>query len=223
MFRYEDIKELEELFKERKPLNFQGLVDHVGSDMKVNNLSGGDDGYILRRHKGIREASVLIPIIEREGGYFIILTKRGNHLSDHPGQVSFPGGSREDGDLDDVETALRETWEEIGISSKFIDVIGSLEPYHTITGFRVTPIVGIVSPDFTLKVDVNEVAEVFEIPLIHILNKENHEKHSRELQGQTRRFFAMPYNDHYIWGATAAILVNLSYSLLNHIELDRKE
>ncbi|MGY8985586.1 MAG: NUDIX hydrolase, partial [Sphingomonadales bacterium] len=110
-----------------------------------------------------------------------------------------------------------------GISSKFIDVIGSLEPYHTITGFRVTPIVGIVSPDFTLKVDVNEVAEVFEIPLIHILNKENHEKHSRELQGQTRRFFAMPYNDHYIWGATAAILVNLSYSLLNHIELDRKE
>lgn len=153
-------------------------------------------------------AAVLIPVVQRPTGLTVLLTQRTTHLNDHAGQVSFPGGRSEEGDRSAVDTALREAWEEVGIEPAQVEVLGSMPQYWTGTGFRVTPVIGILSPPLNLKLDDFEVAEVFEPPLGFLLDQANWRRDSIEYQGQTRHFWAMPWNDHYIWGATAAMLVN---------------
>lgn len=154
-------------------------------------------------------AAVLMPITYRPQGATVILTRRTDHLQNHPGQISFPGGRVEEGDESLVATALRETEEEIGLRSSHVELLGTLPDYFTGTGFRVTPVVGLVHPPFELTIDAFEVAEVFEVPLSHFLDPANHLRHSLEIEGRVRYFHAMPYKDYYIWGATAGMLMSL--------------
>jgi len=165
-----------------------------------------------------RPASVLIPIIERDEGLTMLLTKRSEDLPVHPGQVSFPGGRAESHDDGPVDTALRETEEEVGIHRRHIDVVGQLDLYSTRTGFEITPVVGLLTPPFDMRADPMEVQEIFEVPLAFFLDRENHERHSREWNNQIRSFYAMPYGDYYIWGATAGILVNFVDVLLPRVD-----
>jgi 8-oxo-dGTP pyrophosphatase MutT (NUDIX family) len=158
-------------------------------------------------------ASVLIALVPRESGLTLLLTQRTAHLTDHPGQISFPGGRAEAYDSGPVETALREAEEEIGLARRHVEVIGSLPEYITGTGYRVTPVVALVAPPFELNADPSEVAEVFEVPLAFLMDGQNHQRLSVELPGGRRRFYAMPYDRFYIWGATAGMLRNLFHFL----------
>jgi 8-oxo-dGTP pyrophosphatase MutT (NUDIX family) len=158
--------------------------------------------------QSLKAAAVLVPIIEREEPT-VLLTKRTDHLHHHAGQVSFPGGRVEPEDVDLVATALRETEEEIGLAREFVDIAGYLDDYQTGTGFHITPVVGFVRPGFELDLDDFEVAEAFEVPLSFLFDPANHHRHARVWQGKERRYYAMPYGDHYIWGATAGMLINL--------------
>ena len=160
-------------------------------------------------------ASVLIPLVLREQGLALLLTQRTAHLTDHAGQISFPGGRAEAYDASAIDTALRETEEEIGLDRRHIDIIGTLPDYVTGTGYRVTPVVGLVTPPFVLTPDANEVAEVFEVPLAFLMDAANHRRLSFELpEGAGRRsFYAMPYERFFIWGATAGMLRNLFHFL----------
>lgn len=157
----------------------------------------------------LHAASVLVPIVAREDAPTILFTQRTAHLKNHSGQISFPGGRAEAHDESAERTALRETWEEVGLPAGRIEVLGRLSDYHTRTGYRITPVVGIVKPPFDLNPDPNEVAEVFEVPLAFLLDGRNHQRHSREFEGEQRYFFAIAFQHRYIWGATAGMLVNL--------------
>ena len=159
--------------------------------------------------EGLREASVLVPIVARQDQPTVLFTQRTAHLKSQSGQISFPGGRTEADDEGPEGTALRETWEEVGLPPGRVELLGRLSEYHTRTGYRITPVVGIVQPPFDLKPDANEVAEVFEVPLAFLLDERNHQRHTREHEGQQRAYFAIPYRERYIWGATAGMLVNL--------------
>ena len=163
--------------------------------------------------QGLTPAAVLVPVIERPEGLTVLLTQRTAHLSDHAGQVSFPGGRCELTDATPVFTALRETKEEIGLDPTLVEVLGLLPEYRIVTGFSVTPVVGLVRPPFELHPDSSEVAEVFETPLAFLLDPANHQRHSMEIAGIVRHYYAMPYEGYFIWGATAGMLVSL-YRLL---------
>jgi 8-oxo-dGTP pyrophosphatase MutT (NUDIX family) len=158
----------------------------------------------------LRHAAVLVPIVPRSGGPRVILTRRNERMRTHAGQISFPGGRLEPDDLSPLETALRETWEEIGLPASSVDPVGYLDPYATITGFRVSPVVGIVRPGFTLKLDSNEVDEAFEVPLEFLLDPANCETRSREFRGRIRHYQVYAWHGRDIWGATASMLQNLS-------------
>lgn len=158
----------------------------------------------------VRPAAVLVPIVERPGGMTILLTQRTDHLNDHAGQVSFPGGRVEPEDPSIEAAALREAEEEVGLPPDRVDIVGQLDIYVTRTGYEVTPVVGIVTPPFPVRPDPFEVAEVFEVPLSFIVDPANHEKDSRLHKGIKRQFYVLPYENWYIWGATAGMLVNLS-------------
>lgn len=151
-------------------------------------------------------AAVLFPIVLRELAPTVLLTQRTAHLRDHPGQVSFPGGRVEADDAGPAETALRETEEEIGLSRRHIEVVGYLPDYFTGTGFRVTPVVAWVRPPFSLQPDAIEVADVFEVPLDFLLDQDNHQRMAIHVAGLRRAFFTMPYQDRFIWGATAGMI-----------------
>ena len=157
----------------------------------------------------LRPAAVLVPLVEHANGLTVLLTQRTDHLNHHAGQVSFPGGRVEADDRGPVDTALRETEEEIGLRRDQVEIAGYLDGYETGTGFHITPVVGFVRPGFTLKLDAFEVAEAFEVPLEFVFDPANHQRHRRMHNGRERRYFAMPYGDFYIWGATAAMLMNL--------------
>ncbi|MDX9944096.1 MAG: CoA pyrophosphatase [Azonexus sp.] len=159
-------------------------------------------------------AAVLFPIILREGGHTVLLTRRTAHLRDHAGQVSFPGGRVELEDASPLETALRETEEEIGLDRRHVEVLGYLPEYRTGTGFSVIPVVATVTPPFELRPDSFEVAEVFEVPLSFLLDQNNHQRHAVHLRGALRHYFAMPYGDYFIWGATAGMIRSLSERLV---------
>jgi len=162
----------------------------------------------------LRPAAVLVGLVERTDGLTVLLTRRTDHLEHHPGQISFPGGHIEDHDPDPVAAALRETEEEVGLPSSHIEIVGRLNTYVTRTGFEVTPVVAMIAPPFVLIPDPHEVAEVFEVPLSFLMNPHNHQRHERTLSGATRAFYAMPYQDYFIWGATAGMLMDL-YRTLN--------
>ncbi len=168
----------------------------------------GVDGLAVRDPE-TTPAAVLVPLVRREPGLTVLLTRRTAHLNNHAGQISFPGGRFEEGDADAVAAALRETEEEIGLSPERISILGRLEDYVTVTRFRVTPVVGLVTPPFELALDPFEVDEVFEVPLDFVLSPANHQRGFRVVGGVKRPFFAMPYGDYYIWGATAGMLINL--------------
>lgn len=160
-------------------------------------------------------ASVLLPLVQRPDGLYLLLTRRTDHLTSHAGQISFPGGRAEPEDASAIDTALRETEEEIGLARSHIDIIGLLPDYITSSGYRVTPVVGLVHPPFELTPDPNEVADVFEVPLSFLMDGMNHQRLSVELPGGAgrRQFYAMPYGAHFIWGATAGMLRNLFHFL----------
>lgn len=168
----------------------------------------GDQGVVARAASR-RPAAVLVPIVLRPEALTVLLTRRTAHLKDHSGQISFPGGRAEPADASPEGTALREAHEEIGLATERVEVLGRLSEYHTRTDFRVTPVVGLVSPPFDLRLDAHEVDEAFEVPLTFLLDPAHHQRHTREFQGRMVPYFAIPYRDYYIWGATAAMLVNL--------------
>ena len=162
----------------------------------------------------LRSASVLIPVIERDQGLTVLFTRRTEHLQAHAGQISFPGGGAEPGDASPVATALRETEEEIGLHPRHVEILGSLREHPTVTGYRITPIVGLVRPPFELRLDEFEVAGIFEVPLGFLLDPVNHRRDTMIRDGRHREFAAVPYGEHYIWGATAAMLLQF-YAFLS--------
>jgi 8-oxo-dGTP pyrophosphatase MutT (NUDIX family) len=166
------------------------------------------DGYRLPGRTGPpTPAAVLVPLVNREGGLSVLFTQRSADLVDHAGQISFPGGRVEPGDADAGAAALREAEEEVGLPRARVTLLGRLADYETVTGYRVTPVVGWVEPSFELKVDPVEVAAVFEVPLAFLLEPSNQQRHYRMVGEIRRDYYAIPYGDHYIWGATAAMLM----------------
>jgi 8-oxo-dGTP pyrophosphatase MutT (NUDIX family) len=160
-----------------------------------------------------KPAAVLVPVVPRGEGLHLLLTQRQPHLKRHAGQVAFPGGRVDETDADAVAAALRETAEETGITPDFVEPLGFLDTYLTSTNYRVVPVVAVVRPGFQLMPHAGEVADVFEVPLAFLMNPKHHERHSREFQGAERFFYAMPWQERYIWGATAGMIRNL-YRLL---------
>ncbi|HEX2891206.1 CoA pyrophosphatase [Vineibacter terrae] len=174
---------------------------YVGSDFALN---GAD-----RPPADLRPAAVLVPLVDRASGLTVLLTQRTADMPSHAGQIAFPGGGRRVGDPDLIATALRETEEEIGVGRNLVDIVGLMDNYVTGSGFLITPVVGFVQPRFELKPDPREVADVFEVPLDFFLDPANHHIHSRTWQGRERRYYAMPYGERYVWGATAGMIKNL--------------
>ena len=168
----------------------------------------GDDGT-GGREAASTAASVLIPLISHPQGLTVLFTQRTTHLRSHSGQVSFPGGRAEPGDASAEFTALRETEEEIGLSPSAVEVLGRLPDYRTRTGYRVTPVVGLLTPPVAFRPDPNEVAEIFEVPLLFLLDERNRQRRTREFQGQQVGYYVFEYGEKVIWGATAGMLVNL--------------
>ena len=159
-----------------------------------------------------RPAAVLVPIIERDE-VTVLLTQRPGTMRSHAGQISFPGGKIEPDDADAVAAALREAQEEIGLDRQFVEPLGFLDGYRTGTGFNVIPVVALVRPDFQLTLDPNEVSDAFEVPLRFLMDEANHHKHARPWRGRDRHYYAMPYGERYIWGATAGMIKNLHQRL----------
>lgn len=162
-----------------------------------------------------KPAAVLVPLINRSDGLTLMLTQRTAHLHDHAGQISFPGGRVDEGDLSRSHTALREAQEETGLMPDLVQLIGQLPEWDIPTGFRVTPVVGWIEPPLSLSPDPFEVAEVFEVPLDFLLNSDNHRRHSDVINGRQRHFYAMPYEGRNIWGATAG-MIHMLYRILKH-------
>lgn len=155
-------------------------------------------------------AAVLIGLVAYPEGPHVILTRRTDHLRDHAGQVSLPGGRIESFDMSPEAAALRETFEEIGLAPQRVEILGTLPPYDTISGFRMHPVVGWIEPPVVFTLDPFEVADVFEVPLKFLIDSANHQRDSLVVEGRTRSFYVLPYPDRHIWGATAGILVNFA-------------
>ena len=180
---------------------------------RVEPVTAGD-GHLWRSDREIRPAAVLVPVVKRETELTVLFTRRTAHLNDHAGQISFPGGRAEPADAGAAETAMRETEEEIGLAAGRVEVLGQLPQYVTVTGYRVTPVVGLVTPPLDLRPDDFEVAEVFEAPLAFLLDAANHQRNIVLHEGRERRYYAIPYGRYYIWGATAGMLMNLHAFLI---------
>jgi 8-oxo-dGTP pyrophosphatase MutT (NUDIX family) len=175
---------------------------------------GLSDGFRLPGREGaLIPAAVLVPLVNRPEGLQLLLTQRSAHLADHPGQISFPGGRLDAGDIDHTAAALRETTEEVGVPPEKVEVLGQLSPYETVTGYAVRPVVGWIEPPFEVKPDPVEVDDVFEVPLEFILDTANHQRHYRMLGTIRRDYWAIPWFSRYIWGATAAMLLILERTL----------
>jgi 8-oxo-dGTP pyrophosphatase MutT (NUDIX family) len=155
-----------------------------------------------------RPAAVLVPVVAH-AELTVLLTQRAENLPNHAGQIAFPGGGMEPDDADPVTTALREAREEIGLDASYIEPLGFLDSYRSATGFHIMPVVALVLPGFTLCPAPSEVTEAFEVPLSFLMDPRHHEQHSREWRGRCRYYYAMPYGERYIWGATAGIIKNM--------------
>jgi 8-oxo-dGTP pyrophosphatase MutT (NUDIX family) len=175
---------------------------------------GLSDGFRLPGREGrSTPAAVLVPLVNRPVGLTLLLTQRSASLPDHPGQISFPGGRVDPGDVSHEAAALREAQEEVGLPPQCVTVLGQLASYETVTGYAVTPVVGWVEPPFDVLPDPVEVADVFEVPLAFLLEPRHQQRHFRMLGELRRDYFAIPYADRYIWGATAAMIVILDRTL----------
>ena len=189
-----------------------GSAEAAGEAAWVPEFTG--DGQRLSE-RPVRRAAVLVPLVRRPEGLAVLLTRRTDHLNDHAGQVSFPGGRTDPEDIDAVATALREAREEVGLQADEVEVIGVLPTYTTVTAYEVTPVVALLDPPRALALDAFEVAEVFEVPLAFLMNPANHRRHAVEFEGIARSFVSMPWGadavgePYFIWGATAAMLRNL--------------
>jgi 8-oxo-dGTP pyrophosphatase MutT (NUDIX family) len=191
----------------RARLNFdvpQGLVD---PNIIPESGDPGTDRMleIIAREQPVRPAAVLIPVVDHKEPT-VLLTQRSPNLSEHAGQIAFPGGKIDATDASPRDAALREAWEEVGLDGSFIDPIGYLGVYGTGFGFRILPTVARVKPGFALTINHSEVVDAFEVPLSFLMNPANHQIHSKEFRGMERSYYAMPYAERYIWGATAGIL-----------------
>ncbi len=176
----------------------------------------GDEHRMRMAHPDLTPAAVLVPLVLRDNALSVLLTQRSPHLSDHAGQVSFPGGRADAGDQDRIDTALREAEEEVGLARSQIEVLGLLPEYCTISNYRVTPVVALVHPPLALRAQASEVTRMFEVPLAFLMDGSNHQRRELPLVaegGQRRYFYAMPWQDYFIWGATAAMLRNLFHFL----------
>ena len=182
------------------------------NDASVTPARGDHDTDPVMRKiaevRPIRPAAVMVPIIDHPEPT-VLLTQRAQHLPDHPGQVSFPGGKMDKGDADPRASALRETEEEIGLDRAHVEPLGYLDLYMTTLGYRIVPVIARVKPGFALKLNTSEVDETFEVPLAFVMDQANVQRHSRDWQGMTRHYYAITFGQRYIWGVTAGILRNL--------------
>jgi 8-oxo-dGTP pyrophosphatase MutT (NUDIX family) len=159
--------------------------------------------------RGRTDAGVLVPLYVEGERLHAVFTRRRDDMRRHPGEISFPGGRHDDADPDLLATALREADEEIGLARTLVEPIGYLDLYLTFSGFRILPLVARVKPDYALTLNKDEVEDAFEVPLAFLMGPENHQKHARDWKGIVRHYYAMPYEERYIWGVTAGILRNL--------------
>lgn len=191
------------------------IADRLRRGVRGKERVRGDHDFpgVARPKPPLKPAAVLVPIVLRAGEPTVLLTQRSEHLTDHPGQISFPGGRIEPEDSSPEHAALREAAEEVGLDAAAVELLGRLDVYHTGTGYEVTPVVGLVRPPFSLTLDPVEVAAAFEVPLRFILDTNNHYQRTREWKGALRQYWEMPYLGWNIWGATAGMLVNLSQAL----------
>lgn len=196
-------------------LSDMGISNTLVAEADVLSAAPGREAWRPTLDK-TRPAGVLVPLVERDAGLNVLLTRRTDHLHHHAGQISFPGGRKEDDDATIEDTALREAHEEIGLDARLVTVLGVLPQYVTLTRFAITPVVGVVKPPFDLKADPFEVADIFEVPLAYLADPAHHERHFREEDGRRRGFYAIPYGERFIWGATAGILVNFAGLLAQH-------
>lgn len=175
--------------------------DDVFGDHRLNPASRAS---IVR--EGLRPAAVLVPVVDRPDGATMLLTKRTETLSSHPGQIAFPGGRVDAGDASVEAAALREADEEIGLKAGFVEVVGRLSDYYSGSGFRITPVLSVVRPGFSLTINPDEVDDAFEVPLGFLMDAANHRTDSRIWNNIERYFYAMPYDGRHIWGVTAGII-----------------
>lgn len=177
-----------------------GSLHQASSDFDLNS------GVKLAENRVLRPAAVLIAVQNTAIGPQVILTQRASSLKHHAGQVAFPGGKRDDTDANLVETALREAEEEIGLRAENVQILGCMPTHETVTGFSITPVLGLIRAEFDPNPDHNEVAEVFTAPLSHVTDIAQFSVQGRRWRGQRRQYYTVPYGPYYIWGATARIL-----------------
>ena len=192
------------------------IVSRLAASPPLEDLLTADD--LEKQHEAaklpLKPAAVLLLVVNHPGDPTVVFTQRTAHLSDHGGQISFPGGRTDEGDGTAERTALREAEEEVGIAPERIEILGRLPDYRTVTGYCVTPIVGWTEPPLTFRPDPDEVADVFEVPLAFLLDASNHRHESAFFRGRQRKYWAMPYGERFIWGATAGMLVTFHRILI---------
>lgn len=185
-------------------------LDPVDDPSEPPRFGDGDlNGGLPVRTGKLRQAAVLAPLILHDGPPRLLLTERAAHLPKHPGQIAFPGGGVDPSGETAAEAAVRELEEEVGIGAHHVELVGRFDGYATVTGYHVTPFVGVLKPGYVLKPDPGEVADVFEAPFEFLMDPANHQRHFREWQGRKRYYYAMPWEGRYIWGATAGMLKSL--------------
>jgi 8-oxo-dGTP pyrophosphatase MutT (NUDIX family) len=191
----------------RARLNFDVPAGLVDPNIIPRSGDQGNDRMleIVAREQPVRPAAVLIPVVDHPQPT-VLLTQRSAHLNEHAGQISFPGGKIDATDASPLDAALREAFEEIGLQREFIEPVGYLDLYGTGFGFRILPTVARIRPGFKLTINAGEVDDAFEVPLDFLMNPANHQVHSKEFRGMERSYYAMPFAERYIWGATAGIL-----------------